>query len=74
MPDIPRIARELYEFDSEEVLVYIEDSRDDDRHREVFLDEGIIEIQVALHEEAVIISGGVTMRQETKEEIRLAYL
>ena len=47
MPDIPCIARELYEFDSKEVLVYIEDSRDDDRHREVFLDGGVIEIQVA---------------------------
>ena len=53
VPDIPPIASELYEFDSKEVLVYIEDSRDDDRHQEVFLDEGIIEIQ-----EAVVISGG----------------
>ena len=62
VPYIPRIARELDECDSKEVLVYIEDSRDDDRHREVFLDEGIVEIQVALHEEAVIIPVGVTMR------------
>lgn len=59
VPHVPRIARDLYEFDAEQVLVYIENSRDDDRHGKVLLDEGIVEIQVALHIEAIVVSSGV---------------
>jgi len=39
VPYVPRITRGLYEFDTEQVLVYIENGRDDDRHGKVLLDE-----------------------------------
>lgn len=69
MPHIPRIPLDLYESDPKQVLVYIENSRDNDRHREILLDKGIIETQVALHIETIIVSSRV--RSDKDEEVDL---
>jgi hypothetical protein len=55
MPDIFVVILDLNELDSKQVLVYIQDRRNNDGDREIFLHERFVEVECLLDIDAIIV-------------------
>lgn len=55
MPDIFSAVLHLEELDSKQVLIYLQNRRDNNGHREIFLHKGFIEAECLLDINAVVV-------------------
>ena len=55
MPDIFGVVLDFDKLDSKQVLIYVQDCRNNNRHREIFFHDRFVEIECLLDIDAVIV-------------------
>ena len=73
MPYITCVTLDLCKLDPQQVLVYIENGRNDDGNWEILLDKGVIEIQCMFHIDTIIISIKVESDRQSDRPIWRTY-